>query len=213
MGSLPVFCKNHHGQDARATKDSAMSRPKLFIGFPVFNTIRQKVETLQPAWGEAGTGLAWSPKEELHVTVLFLGDVPTSDWMTVCKCVESITAEAMAFDVRFLGLGAFPNLRRPRVVYAGVEEGVGELKALHDGISGRLGDHRFFVREERSFTPHLTVGRVHAEDQHDTIAQELLKWAEWDGGRMTVADLTIYSSEQRRGRYEYTVVGRYPLDG
>jgi RNA 2',3'-cyclic 3'-phosphodiesterase len=119
----------------------------------------------------------------------------------------------MGFDVHFQGLGAFPNLRRPRVVYAGVDEGVEELAALHDAIADRLGDHRFFVREERSFTPHLTVGRVHAEDQHDTIAQELLKWSTWDGGRMTVSDLTIYSSEQRRGRYEYTVVGRYPLDG
>jgi 2'-5' RNA ligase len=80
---LPVDSKDDCGQQAHATKDSVMSRPKLFIGFPVFSTIRQKVESLQSAWGDAGSGLAWSPKEELHVTVLFLGDVPTSDWMTI----------------------------------------------------------------------------------------------------------------------------------
>jgi RNA 2',3'-cyclic 3'-phosphodiesterase len=190
-----------------------MSRPRLFIGFPVSNSIRQKVDTLPGAWGSVGQSVAWSPMEELHVTVLFLGEVPTTDWMTVCKCVEGVTAETMTFDVHLHGLGAFPNLRRPRVVYAGVGVGAAELTGLHNAIADRLTEKGYFVREERGYTPHLTVGRITSDENHEAIAQELVKFAEWDGGKLTVGELTIYSSEQRRGRYEYTVVGRYPLDG
>ena len=190
-----------------------MSRPRLFVGFPVPATIRQRVESLPTEWGTAGTGVSWSPMEELHVTTLFLGDVPTTDWMLICKAVKTITAEVMTFDLSLKGLSAFPNPRRPRVVYTGVEQGVEELTSLHEALADELISHGYYLREERGYNPHLTVGRVHTEDQHEVIAQELTKWSTWDGGRMTVGELTIYSSEQRRGRYEYTVVGKYPLDG
>jgi RNA 2',3'-cyclic 3'-phosphodiesterase len=190
-----------------------MSRPRLFIGFPVTKTVKQKVETLPAAFGSVGEHVSWSTMEELLLTVLFLGEVPTTDWMTVCRSVQSATAEVMPFEVSFTGLGAFPNLRRPRVVYAGVTEGAEGVIALHNAIADRLAGLGYQVREERGYSPHLTIGRVGSDDNHEAVAQELQKWSAWDAGRMMVTDLTIFSSEQRKGRYEYTVVGRYPLDG
>jgi 2'-5' RNA ligase len=100
----------------------------------------------------------WVPPENMHLTLKFLGDVSPSNVDMLTRVLRAEADSAHCFDMRIGGLGSFPSLRRPRVLYIGVQAPAG-LEALQRGVesaSRRLG----YESEERPFSPHLTLGRV-----------------------------------------------------
>jgi 2'-5' RNA ligase len=100
----------------------------------------------------------WVPPENMHLTLKFLGDVSPSNVELLTQVLRAEAESAHGFDLRIGGLGSFPNLRRPRVLYIGIQAPAG-LEALQRGVesaSRRLG----YESDERPFSPHLTLGRV-----------------------------------------------------
>lgn len=96
--------------------------------------------------------------ENLHMTLRFIGEVNEhliNDITNVLQCVSNFKR----FSIRFRGVGAFPSVGRPRVIWLGVSEGSNQLKLIRDCIEKglrRLG----FQPEKEEFTPHLTLARV-----------------------------------------------------
>jgi 2'-5' RNA ligase len=100
----------------------------------------------------------WVPPENMHLTLKFLGDVSPSNVDLLTRMLRAEADSAHCFEISVGGLGSFPNLRRPRVLYIGIQAPAG-LEALQRGVesaSRRLG----YESEERPFSPHLTLGRV-----------------------------------------------------
>ena len=118
--------------------------------------ISQVIERLQAKAGK--TSVRWVPAANIHLTLKFLGDVAPTGLGLI---EEAMMSEASLHnDIRMEagGLGAFPNLKRPRVIWMGVDAPP-ELASLQHGIdsaTARLG----YASESRSFSPHLTLGRV-----------------------------------------------------
>ena len=100
----------------------------------------------------------WVPPENMHLTLKFLGDVSPANVDLLTRMLRAEADSAHCFDMHIGGVGSFPSLRRPRVLYIGIQAPAG-LEALHHGVesaSRRLG----YESEERAFSPHLTIGRV-----------------------------------------------------
>jgi 2'-5' RNA ligase len=97
----------------------------------------------------------------LHVTLKFLGETPETSVDGIVRAAEAVALGVPAFAVRLRGAGAFPNFRRPRVVWIGIEpaEPLVRLATALDEACARLG----FARETRGFAAHLTLGRVKRE--------------------------------------------------
>ena len=94
--------------------------------------------------------------ENLHITLKFLGDIEERKAEELADALESIETPPLSFDIR--SAGAFPDIRNPKVIWAGIEED-GSLSSLQkevEEICASLG----FERDKRRFSPHLTVGRV-----------------------------------------------------
>jgi 2'-5' RNA ligase len=94
----------------------------------------------------------------MHLTLKFLGDVSPSNVELLSQMLRAEMELFNCFDLHLNGLGSFPNLKRPRVIYVGMQAPAA-LEALQRGIesaSSRLG----YGAEERGFSPHLTIGRV-----------------------------------------------------
>ena len=105
-----------------------------------------------------GGPVRWVPGRNIHLTIKFLGDVSLTSLDMLLTMLQTEAARHLQFDFSVGGLGAFPNPRRPRVVWVGVEAPP-ELASLHRGVEtemARLG----YAPEERPFSPHLTLGRV-----------------------------------------------------
>lgn len=107
----------------------------------------------------AGAGVRWVRPEAIHLTLKFLGDVETARLAQVCDAMGQAAGRARPFRLRLGAVGAFPSLRRPRVLWAGVEGDLDALQLVQGELDAAL-QVVGFPREERPFVPHLTLGRV-----------------------------------------------------
>jgi 2'-5' RNA ligase len=118
--------------------------------------IQQKTESLRQALG--APLVRWVNVNHIHLTLKFLGDVSPGQVDLLTQMLRTEADSAQAFEMQIGGLGSFPNLRRPRVLFIGIQAPAG-LEALYRGIESacrRLG----YESEVRDFSPHLTLGRA-----------------------------------------------------
>src|SRR5436190_22217863 len=100
-----------------------MKRLRTFIAVDLGKTIRDRIIKLQEQLARTGTEVKWVEPENLHVTLLFLGEVDNREVPAVCKVIAEGTAKQPPFPMSVETVGCFPNPRRPRVVWVGVTEG------------------------------------------------------------------------------------------
>ena len=190
-----------------------MPRTRTFIGIDIAEATRDRALALQQSLAKTGAEVKWAAPETMHVTLLFLGEVDDRDLHAVCRATQQVAAREPAFDLAVSGVGAFPNARRPKILWAGITEGAEELRRLYDELETRMLDLGCYRKEERGYTPHLTLGRAKAERDGFALAPELPKLADWDGGRTTVDEVLVFSSDLTRDGPVYTVIGRGELKG
>ena len=131
---------------------------RLFIAvnFPdeLRATLGESVQLLR----EAAPSARWSPAGKLHLTVKFLGEQPEDVVPGLSDAITEVASRHRPMELELAGAGAFPNFRRPRVVWIGIEASP-RLELLYHDVEvacERLG----FELEGRVFRPHVTVGRV-----------------------------------------------------
>lgn len=112
----------------------------------------------------------WVSREQMHLTLRFLGDTAVSQLPALQDHLDQVAAQHPAFQLRLDGLGAFPNRKRPRVVWAGLAGEVAVLQAMQAAVEDRVVSMGW-VREERPFSPHITLGRV-----KDASGAQALNW-------------------------------------
>ncbi len=106
----------------------------------------------------AGIPIRWVPIHNIHLTLKFLGDVSESNLEVLKQILDAEANLQTPFEISVGGLGAFPKIKRPRVIWTGIEA-PDELIALQKGIevqTNRLG----YSPDKKPFSAHLTLGRV-----------------------------------------------------
>jgi 2'-5' RNA ligase len=131
----------------------------------------------------------------------------------ICRLVRSRARRHEPFALDVAGIGGFPNARRPKILWAGITDGVEPLRALHADLEDGLLDLGCYRREEREYTPHLTLGRLTQESQAEAWGPILAKHAAWQGGGSDVDEVLVMASDLRRDGPQYSVMGRAPLAG
>jgi 2'-5' RNA ligase len=188
-----------------------MARLRTFIAVDLGNAIRDRAVALQEALARVGTEVKWVEPENLHVTLLFLGEVEDRDVPAVCRAVAECAARQGAFPMTIERVGCFPNPRRPRTLWIGVGQGTQELCALHDVLEVPLLELGCYRREDRPYTPHITLGRVKSDRPTDRLAAALAKQSGWQGGEKPVREVLVLSSELTPKGPVYTVLSRAQL--
>jgi RNA 2',3'-cyclic 3'-phosphodiesterase len=190
-----------------------MNLLRAFIAIEIPREIREAVgKAMAPLQKGIGSIVRWVPVENMHLTLKFLGDVSSTN---VEMLSEMLLAEANlfhCFDLRLSGLGSFPTLKRPRVIYIGIQAPV-TLEALQRGIesaSRRLG----YESEERGFSPHLTIGRVKQNvtgTEQQTIRRALEEIRIDLLGTARVDSVHLYKSDLKPTGSVYTRLYSAPL--
>ena len=100
--------------------------------------------------------------EKLHLTLKFLGNVAEDDLSRVAQALEPLGERHEPFEVSTSGFGAFPSERKARILWAGVGDGSGPLRAVAQSVDDLL-ENAGFGRERRPYVPHLTLGRARGQ--------------------------------------------------
>jgi len=136
---------------------------RSFIAIPVPDEGIQALQAVvQDFDAEIGRHVRWVSLEGIHLTLKFMGNIPAGMVDRVLADLPTVTDKFSPFKVGISGFGAFPNLRQPRVLWAGLDGDLASLASMQlavDDAVGNLG----LPKEQRDFSPHLTLGRVRRE--------------------------------------------------
>jgi 2'-5' RNA ligase len=181
---------------------------RAFIAFELPEKIRAAIaDYVQPLRNLPGR-VSWVKPENIHLTLKFLGDTPVKRIDGISDALREAVRGVQPMLAKISDSGVFPNERRPRVLWIGIEESTGALQRLAAAIDNRMHDFGF-KKEGRGFSPHLTIGRVRegsvdkiiaAMRERPFAAQEV----EWN-------EITLMQSELRPGGSLYTPLCKIKL--
>jgi len=186
---------------------------RTFIAIELPSKARTSLERLQGRLASVAPAVRWVRSEQLHLTLVFLGEVADTDLAAVCRIVEHETARFAPFELRLEGLGAFPNPRRPRTLWAGVVGSeVEELLALQSALSEALCQAGWPQGPEERFLPHVTLGRPKdSRSPGKPMGLLIDEFRDWTGPALPVKEVLTFSSELIAEGPLYTVLSRAPL--
>ncbi len=189
------------------------SKLRLFFAVPVACRLWPVVEEVQVRLKAAGAKVKWVERQNLHFTVKFLGSKPRDEVARLIQVVDQVAAAHRPHVLHLQGVGAFPNPRRPRVVWIGCQAGAEQLAALAGDVEQALVEAKLAVPERRPFRPHLTIGRVKAPQGLDRLAPLLEAEAQTVIGSMECDHLLLMQSDLTPQGPVYTAVHRFELTG
>ncbi len=131
---------------------------RCFIAVELDEVIKDQLESVQALFASLGGKVGWCNRGQMHLTLKFLGEVAEDVIPTAVDALKIAVGKIAPFEMTVEGVGAFPTAGRPRVLWVGIR-GCPPLLELQERIEKQftpLG----FPREDRDFTPHLTLGRV-----------------------------------------------------
>lgn len=141
---------------------------RIFIAIDVKSpSIVQKVMEIERSLESLDVPIKTVEPENLHITLAFIGEVEDELVETVKGVLKEI--ESNALSAEFYGLGVFPNINSPRVVWAGVREGSEGIIQLQKKVESVLKVNRIQFEKERNFVPHLTLGRIKGRRNIDKL--------------------------------------------
>ena len=183
-----------------------MTAIRAFIAIELPDAIREKLTHLLDRLKCPETSaVRWVPVSNIHLTLKFLGDTSPNNLEILSKILLAEAARRHFFEFEVGGIGTFPNLRRPRVIWVGVQA-PGELLSLQRSIEAeviRLG----YNPDGRPFSPHLTLGRVNQNaTPHEVrqISEVLLKQPTEKLGKVAVDRVILFRSDLRPTGAIYT---------
>lgn len=181
-----------------------MTGIRCFVAVELPASMREEIGLLQERI--ATEGLRLVRPENVHVTIKFLGDVPEGKVLRVCEALAKVSVAP--FDARVAGMGAFPG-RTIRVVWLGLEGNFEELYQKVEAALAPLG----FEREERGFSPHVTLGRVGRPDPQTggRLAERIASLSSIDLGHFSVDRFYLKKSTLTRGGPIYENLAELPL--
>jgi 2'-5' RNA ligase len=183
---------------------------RLFLAIPINKHILDALAGATDRLRGSRGPVRWVRPEGMHLTLKFLGDTAEDRVEPLVQAVTGICQDVVPFPISVAGTGAYPGLRRPRVLWAGVVENSGSLKRLVKQIeeeAEKLG----WEREKRGLSPHITIGRVKGNMNiaRLTTAVKEIKDEHW--GDQEAGEVVLYSSELKPGGAVYQKVHVFPL--
>ena len=183
---------------------------RAFIAIELPETIKSSIETVQARLKSLELPLRWVRVENIHLTMKFLGDIEEIE----IESIESVLRDSVKMQAPLTlsakGVGVFPGIRRPRVLWVGIHDHETGLAGLQKSIENQL--HRIgYSKEGRPFKGHLTVGRAKGYVDERKLKEALDSFLAFESSLFTVNEFFIFRSVLKQGGPEYTKLIRIPL--
>jgi 2'-5' RNA ligase len=163
-----------------------------FIGVQVAHEVRARISAAIEQLTPGISGIRWVPEDNFHFTLKFLGPVEEARLESISHALAEVVHPFRRFTISAKRLGVFPDLKRARVLWVGLEGD--ELAGLATSIETVL-EPFGFPRENRTFRPHLTVGRWRRpSDPHQELGDKLKRWNNVEFGKSVIDEVILFQS-------------------
>lgn len=187
-------------------------RIRAFVAIKPPEDVTAQIVALQQRLADAVSGIRWVATAGIHLTLKFLGDIEPEQVQAAGTALAEAAADIAPFPLTVKGVGVFPSIKRPRVIWAGTVDSDQSLAALHQAVEGALAA-KGFAEERRPFRGHLTLGRV--KDRLDS--RGLMNILQRERGfaiePFAVDRILLYQSRLKRSGAEYTALAQASLGG
>ena len=180
---------------------------RAFIAIELPENIRTALRRRQALFRSASPEARWTQTEGIHLTLKFLGEVSDQKVREVCDSLKKL-GRFEAFAIGLKEFGFFPDARRPRVFWVGVEAApnLSRLAEQVEEATRAAG----FAREERAFRPHLTLARFRVPQPQPALQALLAQQGEQELGTFEVSEFFLFESKLSPQGAQYRKVERFP---
>jgi 2'-5' RNA ligase len=174
---------------------------RAFIAVEIDQTVIQRITDITHELRPKIPDIRWTPPANWHLTLKFLGAIDEKQIDSIAQALERELSLFPRCTINVKGLGVFPDARKPRVLWIGIQ---GQpLEELAETVEMAL-VHFGFKKEKRAFTPHLTIGRWReGKRRSQELEQALEHWQAHDFGRSRVEEVTLFQSILKSTGAEY----------
>ena len=179
---------------------------RLFVALDIPEGVRQAISAFAGKLRQTCKQARWTRVEGAHVTLKFIGEVPAEKAGPIQAALAGVPFPS-PIQLVYRGAGFFPNERRPRVFWPGIEAGT-ELPALAEAVEASL-EPLGIARESREFSPHLTLARFDSSGDLADLRSSVAAAGPLEFGRSMANEFHLYQSVLKRGGAEYTRVATF----
>ena len=210
--------KTRHRKERPAAANTVEDSQRLFIAVPVSAEVKAAVGEIVEALSPFAEHLRFVSPDAAHLTLHFLGPVPPEQSALIRMGLQTPRSTVESFTLGTAGLGVFPSLAKPRVLWLGINGQTDAFANLHRDIGMRMQALGLDVDTKRP-VPHVTIGRVRDSIPGDFAArlertlrnEDLLERVDRLQSEFTVSDYELIQSHLEKQGPRYETLGRYPL--
>lgn len=185
---------------------------RLFVAVNFPDEIKQALGAFIKGIRQHPVDVKWVEVENLHLTVQFLGNVPEDQVSAIVDALNRSRTGVNPFYLSLSGVGVFPSIEQPRVLWVGVSGETDFLSRLHRQVQKEL-EQLGFESEKRRFSPHLTLARVRSPQGFSAVMERAEQLAGKQGkfGTAKIVSLDLMQSELEPKGPKYSFLTRIPL--
>lgn len=184
---------------------------RTFIAIEIPEEVKLQIVEVQRGLKSSNVDASWPRPEGIHLTLKFLGEVPESKIPEIMSGLRTTAQGTGALRLEVAGIGTFPNTKTARVVWVGLSGDIEKLSGLQDSVEKAMTGIGF-ERENRKFTPHLTLGRIKYIRSRDAWLKALDGIKDIKLSGFDVSSVSLMKSELKPSGAVYTEVGRVELE-
>ena len=185
---------------------------RSFLAIELPKLILRKIEEVQRDLRSTRADVRWVNPEKIHLTLKFFGNIEESRIDPIFNSIEEPTRNTLPFSIKVSGVGAFPHLKNPRVIWMGLVDGREVLILFQKQIETQL-EKIGFQPEDRPFHPHLTLGRMKSSRGKEEMVERMEKHREEEFGDFQVERVILFKSDLKPSGPVYTLLREMKLGG
>lgn len=182
---------------------------RCFIAIDIPKEIKENISEVINLLSKYGADIKWVKPENLHITLKFLGKTQDLLISKIKEELSHVISLYSPFLVRIYGTGVFPEIKRPRIIWIGVEN-TNVLVSLKKDIEESmfmLG----YQKEDKMFSPHLTIGRIRSQKDIQNIIAVLNNFKDRFFGNIMIESIKLMKSDLKPEGAEYTCLSDFML--
>lgn len=184
-------------------ENSGQSKIRTFIAVKLPDHVIRRLSECQQDLKKHNMRVKWTRPENIHLTLKFLGDILPNDVGPVCRAIDSSVKEFTPITLYAGGVGVFPRIRRPKILWTGILGQTDVLVKMHNAIDAGL-SILGFTKEERPFTGHLTLGRFKGNPDSELLIDVMKTYSDMVSDEFLVNAVSVYQSDLKSSGPIYT---------